>query len=140
MKIVIINGPNLGRLGQRLPDVYGSTAMSEVLARLQATHPGCEFILFQSNSEGEIIDCIERYGYDADVKGVVINPGAYTHYSYAIADAIEAADRPFVEVHISNIYAREEFRSRSVTARCCKGVISGFGTGGYMMAVNSLLS
>lgn len=139
MKIIIINGPNLGRLGQRLPEVYGHETAASLMERLSLLFQGVDFAYFQSNSEGEIIDIIEREAYAEDVRGTVINPGAYTHYSYAIADAIEAAPCPFVEVHISNIYAREEFRSRSVTAPQCRAMVAGMGIGGYEAAVRYLL-
>ncbi len=140
MKIVIINGPNLGRLGRRKPQVYGTASNNDMLGRLQFALPDVEFIYHQSNSEGEIIDLIEEYGYREDIDGVVINPGAFTHYSYAIADAIEAADTPFVEVHISNIFGREEFRSHSVTGPHCRAVIAGMGVAGYEMAARYLTS
>ncbi len=140
MKIIVINGPNLGRLGQRLPEVYGHETAASLMERLSRSFPDVEFRYFQSNCEGEIINIIEREAYADDVRGVVINPGAYTHYSYAIADAIEAAPCPFVEVHISNIYAREEFRSRSVTAPQCRAMVAGMGVSGYEAAARYLLT
>ena len=121
MKIIIINGPNLGRLGQRLPEVYGHETAAGLMERLSRSFPDVEFIYFQSNCEGEIIDIIEREAYAEDVRGVVINPGAYTHYSYVIADAIEAAPCPFVEVHI-------------------RAMVAGMGISGYEAAARYLLT
>lgn len=144
MEILIINGPNLGHLGKRCPDIYGRRSWPEVMEALRREFPQAALRDFQSNSEGEIIDAIEeaseRAAESRTAAGIVINPGAYTHYSYAIADAIEGTSLPVVEVHISNIFAREDFRARSVTARCAAAVISGMGTDGYAAAVRYLLS
>ncbi len=139
--IAIINGPNLNLVGTRQPEIYGTQSLSAYLKALADEYAGDDITLevFQSNSEGEIIDAIQQYGLREDVEGIVINPGAYAHYSYAIADAIRSVACPVVEVHISNIHARENFRSESVTAAACTGIISGFGLEGYMMAVDALL-
>ena len=137
--IQIINGPNLNLLGKRRPEVYGTTGLDDINASLSDHFRGTEFRFMQSNSEGEIIDAIHKAGFDADCLGIVLNAGAYTHYSYAIADAIEAVAAPVVEVHISNIHAREEFRSRSVIAPVCRGSIAGFGARSYFLAVEVLL-
>ena len=117
MYFAIINGPNLNLLGKRQPEIYGSSTFEDTLTRLRGDLSDYEIKYSQSNSEGDIIDMIQNYGFDSDCLGIVINPGAYAHYSHAIADAIEAVPAPVVEVHISNIYAREEFRHTSVTAR-----------------------
>lgn len=139
--IAIINGPNLNLLGKRQPEIYGSKNFEEFLKELRERYPLTPIEFFQSNSEGEIINEIHKLGYDvAECKGIVINPGAYSHYSYAIADAISSISLPVVEVHISNIMGREDFRHQSVTAPSCKGMLTGFGLEGYALAVNFLLS
>lgn len=138
--IQIINGPNLNMLGQRDPDIYGRLSLDDIIASLRAEFPHERLAAFQSNSEGEIIDCIQRAGHDSECRGIVINPGAYAHYSYAIADALRDCPRPAVEVHISNIAAREEFRQRSVTGAACRGIISGLGAAGYRLAIDFLLN
>lgn len=140
--IAIINGPNLNLLGKREPKIYGTRSFEDYLPTLQELcrslgESGPEYL--QSNSEGEIIDAIQRYGFDPETRGIVINPGAYAHYSHAIADAIAAVPVPVVEVHISNIHSREEFRRRSVTATACRGCLTGFGLTGYALAVRFLL-
>ncbi len=140
MFISIINGPNLNILGGRQPEVYGARTLADINGRLMTLYAGkIELRFFQSNSEGEIITRIQNDGYDPDCKGIVLNAGAYTHYSYAIADAIAAVTAPVVEVHISNIAAREEFRARSVIAPVCAGSISGFGEDSYRLAMSALL-
>lgn len=133
MKILVINGPNLNMLGKRDRSVYGAQSYQELVGKLNewAEENGVDLEVFQSNSEGEIVDRIQRMDYD----GLVINPGAFTHYSYAIRDALEIVKVPKVEVHISNIHAREEFRRRSVTAEVCDGQISGLGVFGYLLAL-----
>ena len=137
--IAILNGPNLNLLGKRQPEIYGNESFEKFLSMLREKFPLTPIEYFQSNSEGEIIDKIHQLGYDAlECKGIVINPGAYSHYSYAIADAIAAIKIPVVEVHISNIMARDDFRHKSVTAPYCKGVISGLGLEGYSLAVQFL--
>jgi 3-dehydroquinate dehydratase-2 len=139
-KILIIHGPNLKGLGTREPEVYGTLSLEEIDKEVVhwAAQKGLEVRTFQSNSEGEIIDAIEEAPDWAE--GIVINPGAFTHYSYAVADAIRGVPLPVVEVHISNIHAREGFRSRSVTASGCIGVITGFGAGSYRLGIEALLS
>ena len=139
--IAIINGPNLNLLGKRQPEIYGSETFEKFLKELRDRFPLTPIEYFQSNSEGEIIDQIHKLGYDhPECKGIVINPGAYSHYSYAIADAIAAIPQPVVEVHISNIMGREDFRHQSVTAPYCKGMLTGFGLEGYALALSYLTS
>lgn len=136
---LIINGPNLNMLGRRDPAIYGSESLQEIADRLHALYPHERLLFMQSNSEGEIIDMLQKYGHDGDCRGVVINPGAYAHYSYAIADALHDLPVAAVEVHISNIHSREGFRRRSVTAEACRGVIAGLGTDGYRLALEHLM-
>lgn len=136
---MVINGPNINMLGIREPGVYGNKTYAELESEIEqrCAERGAEAVVVQSNSEGEIIDFIHHAlgNYDA----IVINPGAYTHYSYAIRDALAAVCVPAIEVHISNIHKREEFRRTSVTAAECLGQISGFGFAGYKMAIDYLL-
>lgn len=139
MKIYIINGPNLNALGKRQPDIYGYDTLEDIHKSLCKEFPGTEFIEFQSNCEGEIIDTLYKAFDDKECMGVVVNPGAYAHYSYAIADAIRSIDKIVVEVHISNIHAREEFRSNTVTGSAASAIITGAGTYGYNLAVQYLL-
>lgn len=134
MYLQIINGPNLNLLGRRLPEVYGSETFEETLVGIRAELAPMRVEYAQSNSEGEIIDMLHRHGFDPECVGIVINPGAYAHYSYAIADAIEAIPAPVVEVHISDISAREDFRKKSVTAREALATIAGCGRKGYILA------
>lgn len=134
MKILIINGPNLNLLGTREPEIYGNTSMQDVLEQLKTQFSEHELMYYQSNYEGGIIDRIQNENYDA----LVINPGAFTHYSFAIADALKNVKKRKIEVHISNIYQREEFRQKSVTAAYTNAVLSGFGIDGYRLAVLSL--
>jgi len=136
MHILIINGPNLNMLGSRRPEVYGYKSLDEINAYIKDYFKKVEVSFFQSNEEGKIIDEIQRLAEKYD--GLVINPGVLTHYSYAIRDAIESIDRPVVEIHISNIAAREGFRQKSVISDVCAGSISGFGIYGYILAVQSL--
>lgn len=139
--ICIINGPNLNLLGKRQPEIYGTTSFEDCLRELRAEFPDTPIEYYQSNSEGEIIDKIHRLGYDTpECTGIVINPGAYAHYSIAIADAISSIRIPVIEVHISNIHAREEFRHKSVTAPSCKAMLCGFGFPGYSLAVRYLIN
>ena len=139
MKFLVIHGPNLNLLGTREPDIYGRASLDEVNRRIIefAGSQGVEVKVFQSNHEGEIVDAIHEARDWAS--GIIINPGAYTHYSYAIRDAIAAIGLPAVEVHLSNVYAREEFRHKSVIAPVCVGQIAGFGYMGYILAIAALL-
>ena len=137
--IHIINGPNLNMLGAREPEVYGATAFEDYLDRLRELFPSLDIVYFQSNHEGDLIDYLQqdevRHAY-----GVVINGGAFSHYSYAIADALRMVEAPLIEVHISNTYAREDFRQRDVIAPVCEGVIIGMGLDGYRLALANLSS
>jgi 3-dehydroquinate dehydratase-2 len=137
MKIQIINGPNLNLLGVREPSIYGSTSIEDYIKELKSVYPNIEIEYYQSNVEGEIINKLHEVGFSYD--GVVLNAGGYTHTSVAIADAIAAIKTPVVEVHVSNIYAREEYRHVSLTGKNCQGVLTGFGMKGYRLAVESLL-
>lgn len=138
MKIMVINGPNLNMLGVREPDVYGSKGYADLEQYIEvyAEQKNCEAVVLQSNGEGELIDFIHHALGNCD--GIIINPGAYTHYSYAIRDAIASVNLPTVEVHISNIHQREEFRHQSVTAPVCIGQICGLGFRGYTLAIDYL--
>ena len=140
MKILVLNGPNLNFLGIREKGIYGSKDYKDLLEMLQkkADDLGIELDTFQSNSEGEIIDRIQKAHLDK-VDGIVINPGAYTHYSYAIRDALASILCPIIEVHISNVHKREEFRHVSVTAPVCTGQIVGLGLKGYLLAMDALV-
>lgn len=135
----IINGPNLNLLGAREPEIYGATAFEDYLDRLRELFPSLDIVYFQSNHEGDLIDYLQqdevRHAY-----GVVINGGAFSHYSYAIADALRIVEAPLIEVHISNTYAREDFRQRDVLAPVCEGVIIGMGLDGYRLALANLSS
>lgn len=137
MKIQIINGPNLNLLGLREPGIYGSQSFEDYLAQLREQYSIIEIDYYQSNVEGELINKIHEVGFSYD--GIIINGGAYTHTSVAIADAIAGIKTPVVEVHISNIYAREEYRHVSLTGKNCKGVLTGFGMDGYRLALESFL-
>ena len=136
--IVIINGPNLNLLGKRSPHIYGTRTLPDIIKDVRESFPNVSIMDFQSNSEGAIIDLIHQFGYDRNCDGIVINPGAYAHYSLAIADAIAAIEVPVVEVHMSNIHAREDFRRTSVIAPVCIGTISGFGKNSYALAIKAL--
>jgi 3-dehydroquinate dehydratase-2 len=137
-KIQIINGPNLNLLGKREPDVYGAQGFDLYFERLKEMFPDVELLYFQSNSEGAIIDAIQEAGFATD--GIVLNAGGYTHTSVAIRDAIKAVDAPVVEVHISNVHAREEFRHRSLISAVCKGVVAGFGLDSYRLGIEAFIS
>ncbi|MBK0378880.1 type II 3-dehydroquinate dehydratase [Mucilaginibacter segetis] len=137
MNIQIINGPNLNLLGVREKSIYGSSDFESYLAGLQKHFANITINYYQSNVEGEIINKIHEVGFSYD--GIVLNAGAYTHTSIAIADAIAAVNTPVIEVHISNVYKREEFRHTSMLAANCKGVIAGFGMHSYRLAIESLL-
>ena len=141
--IGIINGPNLNLLGKREPTIYGTESLDDInnwiLDRVAPL--GADGLIFvQSNSEGELVTAIQEMGYDQAVKGIVLNPGAYAHYSLAIRDAIASVPVPVIEVHLSNIHAREEFRHRSVTAGACRCMICGLGKMSYVLAVEALLT
>ena len=136
MKISIINGPNLNLLGKREPGVYGHTDFETFLSALKGKFPDIDFSYFQSNVEGELINELQRTGFDFD--GIVLNPGGYTHTSVAIGDAIAAITTPVIEVHISNIHAREDFRKISHVSAKVAGTISGLGLKGYALAVEYL--
>ena len=135
MTIQIINGPNLNLLGVREPDVYGSMSFDDFLPRLRACFPDVLIDYFQSNIEGELIDKLQAVGFQCD--GIVLNAGAYTHTSIALADCIRAISAPVVEVHISNVHQREDFRHQSMIAAACRGVICGFGLDSYRLAIES---
>lgn len=137
-KIIVIHGPNLNLLGEREPGVYGNDSFDSINAEIaqKAKSKGFEIEIFQTNLEGGIIDMLHEARLKFD--GVILNAGAYTHYSYAIRDAISAIKIPVVEVHLSNIHAREEFRHTSVIAPVCVGQIAGFGKNSYMLAVDAL--
>lgn len=161
--IVVINGPNLNLLGKREPEIYGRESLEDINLWLTKRFETSQFRpetrggavskdaepvfsdgvwlkFYQSNLEGDIVSALQEYGFNPEVSGIVINPGAYAHYSVAIRDAIAALPVPVVEVHLSNIHAREDFRSHSVTAPVCKGIISGLGKYGYALAIESLLA
>ena len=137
MKILIINGPNLNLLGTRQPEVYGSKTFEEYLAELKKKYPAVQFDYFQSNVEGELIN--KLHAADKNFNGIIINAGAYTHTSVAIADAVAGISTSVIEVHISNIFAREDFRHVSYLGRHCKGSVSGFGLKSYELALQSFL-
>ncbi|MFR1707388.1 MAG: type II 3-dehydroquinate dehydratase [Clostridium sp.] len=139
MKLMVINGPNLNFLGIREQNIYGSKSFQEIESYIRETaiSLGHDIEMCQSNIEGEIINFIQKAYYNK-CEGIIINPGAFTHYSYAIYDAIKSVNIDTVEVHLSQIYDREEFRQKSVTAPACIGQISGFGEYGYIMAINAL--
>lgn len=137
MKIAIINGPNLNLLGKREPEVYGSLTFEQYLEELKAAFLAVEFTYYQSNVEGEIVNYLHEAGFTFD--GILLNAGAYTHTSVAIRDAIAGIKTPVVEIHISNIYAREEFRHTSLTAAKAVGVICGLGMKGYALGVRFFL-
>lgn len=137
MNIQIINGPNLNLLGVREKSIYGDTGFETYLTELRSRYPELVIEYYQSNVEGEIINKLHEVGFKFD--GIVLNAGAYTHTSVAIADAIAGINTPVIEVHISNVYKREEFRHTSMLARNCKGVIAGFGLDSYRLAIESLI-
>lgn len=137
MKILIINGPNLNLLGKREPGIYGSMPFDDYLLRLRGLFPAVEIEYFQSNIEGELIDKMQETGFSCD--GIVLNAGAYTHTSIALHDCIKAIAAPVVEVHISNVHKREEFRHKSMISCACLGVICGFGLDSYRLAIDSLV-
>jgi 3-dehydroquinate dehydratase-2 len=137
MRIVIINGANLNLLGRREPEKYGHSSFENYLTVLKSRYPDIIFEYFQSNIEGEIVDVIQKYGFSFD--GIILNAGGYTHTSVSITDAIAAVKTAVIEVHITNIFAREEFRHTSLIGRNCSGSISGFGLDSYRLAVEALV-
>lgn len=139
-RILVLNGPNLNLLGTREPQIYGYTTMDDVIEDLQSRFSGIEIEYFQSNSEGEIIDKLHAVGFDSQCIGVALNAGAYTHTSLAIADAIAAIKTPVVELHISNVHARESIRHTSLISPVCRGVIAGFGIDSYRLAIEAILN
>ena len=136
MRIQIINGPNINLLGKREPSIYGSVTFEDYLTGLRETYKDIEINYFQSNIEGEMIDCIQQTGFEAD--GINLNAGAYTHTSIALQDAIRSVTAPVIEVHISNVHSREAFRHVSMIACACRGVICGFGLDSYRLALEAL--
>ena len=138
MRIQIINGPNLNLLGVREPSIYGSSTFEDYLKELRSRYPEVQIDYFQSNVEGEMINKLQEVGFEAD--GIILNAGAYTHTSVALHDAIRSISTPVVEVHISNVHAREGFRHQSMISAACKGVILGFGMDSYRLALEALLA
>jgi 3-dehydroquinate dehydratase-2 len=136
MKILILNGPNINLLGKREPEIYGNRGFADYFDELKKTFPEVEFGFYQSNVEGEMINKIHEVGFSWD--GIVLNAGAYTHTSIALQDAIKAVETPVVEVHISNVHKREEFRHKSMISCACLGVICGFGLDSYRLGVEAL--
>ncbi len=136
MKIQIINGPNLNLLGTREPDIYGNATFESFLEQLRARFPDIELLYYQSNVEGELINKMQQVGFSVD--GIVLNAGAYTHTSIALHDCIKAISSPVIEVHISNVHQREEFRHHSMISAACRGVICGFGLDSYRLAIEAL--
>lgn len=138
MKILIMNGPNLNLLGVRETVIYGSTSFDDYLQTLKQKYTDIELVYYQSNIEGELINKLQEVGFSFD--GIVLNAGAYTHTSIALLDCIKSITTPVVEVHISNVHAREEFRRYSVISPACKGVIAGFGLNSYQLAIEALIA
>ena len=138
-RILIINGPNLNLLGVREPEIYGRLSMEDYIEAIKADYPNVEIDYYQSNHEGDIIDRLHNDGFDEELNGIILNAGAYTHTSLAIADAIKAIKTPVIEVHISNIHAREAIRHTSLISPVCRGVIAGFGLDSYRLAIEALL-
>lgn len=136
-KILIINGPNLNLLGKREPSIYGDASFEGYLHALREQYPQCDIAYYQSNIEGELINKIHEVGFDYD--GIILNAGAYTHTSIALHDAIKAVTTPVIEVHISNVHARESFRHVSMISPACKGIVIGFGLNSYRLALESFL-
>lgn len=137
MKIQIINGPNLNLLGTREPGIYGNDSFESFLPKLQAQYPDINIDYYQSNVEGELINKMQEVGFSYD--GIILNAGAYTHTSIALQDCIRSLKAPVIEVHISNVHAREEFRHHSMISPVCKGIIAGFGLESYRLAVEAIL-
>ena len=140
MKILIINGPNLNLLGQREPGIYGSESFESYLPQLRAKYPDIEIDYYQSNVEGELINKMQETGFFGGYDGIVLNAGAYTHTSVALLDCIRSLRCPVIEVHISNVHKREEFRHHSMISAACLGVICGFGLDSYRLAIEALVN
>lgn len=138
MKIIIINGPNLNLLGKREPEIYGSNSFEDYFNQLKADFPNIELSYYQSNVEGELINKLHEVGFDYD--GIIMNAGAYTHTSIGIGDAIAGIKTPTIEVHISNVYARESYRHESKMSKNCAGIITGLGLDSYRLAINYFLN
>ena len=140
-RILIVNGPNLNLLGVREPSIYGNHSMESYLETLREIYRNsCEIEYYQSNHEGDIIDILHQVGFDESLEGIILNAGAYTHTSLAIADAIAAIKVPVIEVHISNVHSREEVRHHSMISGVWRGVIAGFGMNSYLLGIEALLS
>jgi len=137
MKVIIINGPNLNLLGKREPEIYGNTSFEEYFNELKSKYPTIELEYYQSNVEGELINKLHETGFSYDA--IILNAGGYTHTSVALGDAVAAIKTPVIEVHISNIYTREEYRQHSLLSKHCKGVICGFGLDSYRLAIESMI-
>ena len=140
MKILIINGPNLNLLGQREPGIYGSESFESYLPQLRAKYPDIEIDYYQSNVEGELINKMQETGFFGGYDGIVLNAGAYTHTNVALLDCIRSLHCPVIEVHISNVHKREEFRHHSMISAACLGVICGFGLDSYRLAIEALVN
>jgi len=138
MKILIVNGPNLNLLGRREPGIYGSSSFEAFLPKLRERYPQVELEYYQSNVEGELINKMQEAGFSVD--GIVLNAGAYTHTSIALHDCIRSLTSPVIEVHISNVHQREEFRHHSMISSACRGVICGFGLDSYRLAVEAIIN
>ena len=138
MRIQIINGPNINLLGKREPEIYGHETFEDYLQKLRASYPQLQIDYFQSNIEGELIDKIHEVGFDN--VGVILNAGAYTHTSIALLDAIKALTAPVIEVHISNVHKRDEFRHKSMISCACSGIICGFGLDSYRLGIEALVN
>ena len=139
-RVLIINGPNLNLLGVREPGIYGNSSMETYLETLRSRYLNYSIEYFQSNHEGAIIDKLHEVGFDESLNGIILNAGAYTHTSLAIADAISAIQVPVIEVHISNVHSREEVRHRSMISGVCRGVIAGFGMNSYRLAIEAIMT
>lgn len=137
MKILIVNGPNLNMLGRREPDIYGKSSFDDFLSRLRDAYPDVDIDYYQSNVEGELINKMQEAGF-GQCDGIVLNAGAYTHTSIALHDCIRSLQCPVIEVHISNVHQREEFRHHSMISSACRGVICGFGLDSYRLAIEAL--
>lgn len=138
MRIQIINGPNINLLGKREPSIYGAVSFEDYFRKLVSQYPDVEFAYYQSNVEGEMINKIHEIGFSFD--GIILNAGAYTHTSIALQDALRAVTTPAIEVHISNVHTREEFRHKSMISCACRGVICGFGLDSYRLAVEAFIN